>query len=143
MTCERMAGMLDAYVDGELDSVHAREIEWHLGECAACKRQLATRRGCCRGRCRNICRGIGRLRGSGRRIMAPTIRGTGAMLGWRWRLVSQWWLADWAGWSHWNHATQAAEIWEMHRYWRGWPAITFARCRESIWWMWCRQTGIQ
>jgi anti-sigma factor RsiW len=44
MTCERMAEILDAYVDAEVDPVYVRDIEWHLGECAQCARQFAARR---------------------------------------------------------------------------------------------------
>lgn len=44
MTCERVLEILDAYLDGELDAVNGREVEWHLSECAACRGKLAARR---------------------------------------------------------------------------------------------------
>lgn len=44
MTCERLADILDAYLDGETDAINAREIEWHLADCPACARQLTARR---------------------------------------------------------------------------------------------------
>jgi len=44
MTCERVLEILDAYVDGELDVVNGREVEWHLSECAGCRERLEARR---------------------------------------------------------------------------------------------------
>ena len=44
MTCERVLEILDAYVDGELDAVNGREVEWHLSECAGCRGRMEARR---------------------------------------------------------------------------------------------------
>jgi anti-sigma factor (TIGR02949 family) len=44
MTCERVADILDAYLDGEADALSARAVEEHLAECPACSRRLAARR---------------------------------------------------------------------------------------------------
>jgi anti-sigma factor RsiW len=44
MTCEQVLEILDAYVDGELDTVNRQEVEWHLSECAGCRRRMESRR---------------------------------------------------------------------------------------------------
>jgi anti-sigma factor RsiW len=40
MTCEEAAVLLHALLDGELDAVHAREVEAHAAGCARCTAQL-------------------------------------------------------------------------------------------------------
>ncbi|HEY1242357.1 MAG TPA: zf-HC2 domain-containing protein, partial [Bryobacteraceae bacterium] len=42
MTCGQARGLLGAYLDGELDVVHAMEIEGHAHECSACTSLLET-----------------------------------------------------------------------------------------------------
>jgi anti-sigma factor RsiW len=41
MACEDVAPLLDASLDGELDAVHALELERHLAACPACASELA------------------------------------------------------------------------------------------------------
>lgn len=36
MTCDEAAGLINALIDGELDAVHARNIEAHMSRCARC-----------------------------------------------------------------------------------------------------------
>lgn len=36
-TCEQMTGLLDDYVDGQLDEAGLQEVELHLRDCAACR----------------------------------------------------------------------------------------------------------
>lgn len=36
-TCEQMTGLLDDYVDGQLDEAGFQEVELHLRDCAACR----------------------------------------------------------------------------------------------------------
>ena len=44
MRCETTVGLLDAYVDAELEPSEAADVEAHLGQCAACReQQLALR----------------------------------------------------------------------------------------------------
>ena len=43
MTCERIADLLDACLDGETDALSTRAVEEHLAECAACNRKFAAR----------------------------------------------------------------------------------------------------
>jgi anti-sigma factor RsiW len=45
MTCEEARILLHALMDGELDAGHAREVETHVGTCAACAAELAAFRG--------------------------------------------------------------------------------------------------
>ena len=40
MTCDEAAILIHALVDGELDAVHAREVETHLADCPRCAAQL-------------------------------------------------------------------------------------------------------
>lgn len=42
MDSDRVRGLLNAYIDGELDLVTSLDIEEHLKGCAACSRQLQT-----------------------------------------------------------------------------------------------------
>ena len=44
MECKRAMSLIDAYLDGELDPVHAVEVESHLQECGGCARGLESRR---------------------------------------------------------------------------------------------------
>jgi anti-sigma factor RsiW len=44
MTCNEARTLLHALIDGELDASHAREVEAHLGGCAACTAELAAYR---------------------------------------------------------------------------------------------------
>jgi len=43
MNCSAARQLIDAYMDSELDSSHAIQIEAHLSECPACKRILESR----------------------------------------------------------------------------------------------------
>lgn len=43
MSCELVERDLDAYLDRELDAAAAAVVREHVGTCAACRRQLATR----------------------------------------------------------------------------------------------------
>jgi anti-sigma factor (TIGR02949 family) len=43
MSCEHVGRDLDAYLDRELDAVSSNALRDHLGECAACRRQVAER----------------------------------------------------------------------------------------------------
>jgi len=40
MTCDEAAILIHALADGELDAVHAREVETHLADCPRCAAQL-------------------------------------------------------------------------------------------------------
>src|SRR5690349_3440796 len=40
MSCAEVVRLLHAYVDGELDAVHAMEVDDHLAACGACARAL-------------------------------------------------------------------------------------------------------
>ena len=40
MSCDAANSLLHGYVDGELDSVRAREFEGHLRSCAECANEL-------------------------------------------------------------------------------------------------------
>jgi anti-sigma factor RsiW len=44
MNCREAEPLLNAYLDGELDLVHAREVEAHTVECAACRAALERHR---------------------------------------------------------------------------------------------------
>ena len=44
MECKRAMSLIDAYMDGELDPVHAVEVESHLQECGGCARRLESRK---------------------------------------------------------------------------------------------------
>jgi anti-sigma factor RsiW len=44
MTCEETRVLLHALADGELDAGHAREVEAHVAQCAACAAELAAAR---------------------------------------------------------------------------------------------------
>jgi len=44
MTCEEAEVLLHALIDGELDAVHAREVEAHVASCARCAARLAAYR---------------------------------------------------------------------------------------------------
>jgi len=44
MTCDEATVLLHALVDGELDAVHAREVEAHVAGCRRCAPQLAATR---------------------------------------------------------------------------------------------------
>jgi anti-sigma factor RsiW len=44
MSCEDARGLLDAYVDGELDLMHSIEIETHLENCDGCARIVENHR---------------------------------------------------------------------------------------------------
>src|SRR4051794_36180272 len=41
MVCDDVQGLLDPYVDGELDAAHALEVERHLPACPRCSADLA------------------------------------------------------------------------------------------------------
>jgi anti-sigma factor RsiW len=42
MTCDRIAGLLSPYIDGEIAAGERSEVEAHLIRCASCSRQLAS-----------------------------------------------------------------------------------------------------
>jgi anti-sigma factor RsiW len=42
MTCEESEVLLHAFIDGELDAGHSREVEAHLAGCSACSEKLET-----------------------------------------------------------------------------------------------------
>jgi anti-sigma factor RsiW len=44
MTCEEARVLVHALADGELDAGHAREVEAHVAQCAACAAELAAAR---------------------------------------------------------------------------------------------------
>ena len=44
MTCEETRVLVHALADGELDAGHAREVEAHVAQCAACAAELAAAR---------------------------------------------------------------------------------------------------
>lgn len=54
MNCQEMRGLVDAYIDGELDTVNTLKFEQHLAECASC---------------RNICENYQRVHGAVRAQM--------------------------------------------------------------------------
>jgi anti-sigma factor RsiW len=45
MTCNDTAGLIDAYMDGELDAAEAARVSAHMDGCANCRRQLDDREG--------------------------------------------------------------------------------------------------
>jgi anti-sigma factor RsiW len=45
MTCIDAAGMIDPYIDGELDAADATHVAAHIETCAACRRRLDEREG--------------------------------------------------------------------------------------------------
>ena len=42
MNCAESEVLLHALIDGELDAGHAREVEAHVANCAACAEKLAS-----------------------------------------------------------------------------------------------------
>ena len=50
MECNRAMSLIDAYLDGELDPVHAVEVESHLQECGGVGGALEGRRKLAAGR---------------------------------------------------------------------------------------------
>jgi len=45
MTCQETAGLIDAFMDGELDAANAERVSAHIETCAHCRRQLEEREG--------------------------------------------------------------------------------------------------
>jgi anti-sigma factor RsiW len=45
MTCHDAAGLIDPYMDGELDAAHAARVAAHVETCATCRRRLDEREG--------------------------------------------------------------------------------------------------
>jgi anti-sigma factor RsiW len=45
MTCRDVAGLIDAYMDGELDAAAAERVSAHVETCASCRQQLDEREG--------------------------------------------------------------------------------------------------
>src|SRR5262245_43420469 len=43
MRCHDAAGLIDPYMDGELDAAEAARVASHLEDCASCRRQLDER----------------------------------------------------------------------------------------------------
>lgn len=42
MTCRDIGGLLDLYVEGELDATQSAEVEAHLGECDLCRQRVTS-----------------------------------------------------------------------------------------------------